>query len=82
MDGLYGQETRQKYLDRWVVDYNSFKNHEPLDGDVPARVATVEVELDEWTDGVRMGDEFKVQERAWESQRKAETKAFRRQNRR
>ena len=82
MDGLYGQETGQKYLDRWLVDYNHFKNHEALGGDVPARAAKVETELEEWTDVVRIADEFKAKERAWESQRKAEARAVGRQNRR
>ena len=64
MDGLYGQETGQKYLDRWVVDYNHFKDHEALDGRTPAEVARVEVKLDEWTDIVREADKFKAADNA------------------
>jgi transposase-like protein len=62
MDGLFGQETGQKYLDRWVVDYNHFKDHEALDGRTPADAAQVEVKLDEWTDIVREADKFKAAE--------------------
>ena len=82
MDGLFGQKTGQKYLDRWVVDYNHFKNHEALDGDVPARAANVETKLDEWTDVVRTADEFKAQDSAWKSKQKAEARAVGRQRRR
>lgn len=82
MDGLFGQKTGQKYLDRWVVDYNHFKNHGALDGDVPARAANVETKLDEWTDVVRIADEFKAAENALKSKQKAETRAVGRQRRR
>lgn len=60
MDGLYGQESGQKYLDRWVVDYNHFKDHEALDGQTPAEVARVDVKLEEWTDIVRDADKAKA----------------------
>ena len=63
MDGLYGQETGQKYLDRWVVDYNYFKDHRSLDGRTPAEAARVDIRLDEWTDIVRAADEMKAAER-------------------
>ncbi len=72
MDGLHGRASGQAYLDRWVLDYNHFKDHEALDGDVPARAAKVGIVLDEWTDLVREADKFKAAERAWESERKAE----------
>ena len=75
MDGLHGQESGQAYLDRWVVDYNHFKDHKALDGEVPARAAKVGIELDEWTDVVRAADEFKAAERAAISERTAQRKA-------
>lgn len=74
MDGLYGLETGQKYLDRWVLDYNHFKDHEALGGDVPARAANLGVQLGEWTELVREADKIKAIERAWESERKARRK--------
>ena len=75
MDGLYGQESGQKYLARWVLDYNHFKDHDALDGEVPARAAKIGVVLDEWTDVVREADKFKAAERAVANERKTEAKA-------
>ena len=75
MDGLHGQESGQKYLDRWVLDYNHFKDHEALDSEVPAKVAKVGVVLDEWTDVVREVDKFKAAYSAIKSQMKAEARA-------
>ena len=75
MDGLHGQESGQAYLDRWVLDYNHFKDHKALDGEVPARAAKVSIVLDEWTDVVREADKFKAAERAVGSERAAQRKA-------
>ena len=75
MDGLHGQESGQAYLDRWLVDYNHFKDHEALDGEVPARAAKVGIVLDEWTDVVREADKYKAAERAVISERTAQRKA-------
>ena len=75
MDGLHGRASGQRYLDRWVLDYNHFKDHEALDGDVPARAAKIGIELDEWTDVVREADKFKAAERTWESGQRAQRKA-------
>ena len=75
MDGLHGQESGQAYLDRWVLDYNHFKDHKALDGEVPARAAKIGIELDEWTDVVREADKYKAAERAVISERAAQRKA-------
>ena len=75
MDGLYGQASGQAYLDRWVVDYNHFKDHEALGGEVPARAAKVGIVLDEWTDVVREADKLKAAMSAAGSERTAQRKA-------
>lgn len=79
MDGLYGQKTGQKYLDRWVVDYNHFKDHEALDGRTPAEAAQVEIKLNEWTDIVREADKFKAAENAVKHGKRPKSKTNRNQ---
>lgn len=75
MDGLYGRDTGQRYLDRWVLGYNHFREHGALGGSVPARAADVPVELEEWTVLVREMDKIKAIERAWDSEWKAQRRA-------
>ena len=51
--GLDSQETGQRYLDGWVINYNLFREHEGLKGKTPGEAARVRAPFDEWADVVR-----------------------------
>ena len=58
--GLQSIPTGQDYVDGYVIDYNFFKRHEALDGEVPAEAAGVSGQVpwgDSWEDIAKMGGE-------------------------
>ena len=58
--GLEMIRTGQDYVDGYVIDYNFFKDHEALDGGVPAEAAGVAEQVpwgDSWEGVIRMGGE-------------------------
>ena len=73
--GLQGQGSGQRYLNRWVLDYNHLRDHEAHDGGTPGEAAKVAVTLDEWTDVVNEVSKFKAAQNATKSRRKAEAQA-------
>jgi len=57
--GLEGQESGQRYLDGWVVNYNLFREHEGVDYQTPAEMAGVNPPFKEWADIVRKAPELR-----------------------
>ena len=50
MRGLQSQESGQRFLDGWVIDYNFFRPHMSLNGKTPADAAGLDVPIHSWAE--------------------------------
>ncbi len=78
MRGMQHQRSAQRFLDGFVIDYNVFRDHEAHKGGTPASAAKIDPNLKEWTDVVKVVDEFKAYSNRAEQEVKAQRKAERR----
>ena len=65
--GLDSKESGQVYLDGWTLQYNLFRDHESLHGDIPGKRAKVDAPFTEWADVVRKGTGRKPRSRKKET---------------
>ena len=52
MRGLDSRDSGQAYLDRWVLSYNLFREHESLESRTPAEAAKVHAPFKSWEEAV------------------------------
>jgi len=48
MRGLKSVDTAQTFLDGWFVFYNFLRSHQSLNGNTPARISGITIEVENW----------------------------------
>jgi transposase-like protein len=60
MRGLKSKETAQIFLDGWFVFYNFLRPHQSINGNTPAKVSGVNIEVENWKFMIQKATKFQA----------------------
>lgn len=60
MRGLKSEGTAQIFLDGWFVFYNFLRPHQSLDGNTPAKISEVNIEVENWKFMIQKATKFQA----------------------